>query len=86
LPLDPRDDGQVNLTFEFPMRNDRDNVRAELSRHGFETSTPLARLGDESFLEVSGVTDPRQALRVEEIVRRVARASRRVPNDQETDR
>jgi hypothetical protein len=71
----------VKLTFEFPMRDDRDNVRAELTRQGFATSTPLARLGDENYLEVSGVMDQGQALRVEELVHRVSRASRRVPND-----
>lgn len=76
-----RDDANVNLTFEFPMRDDRDNVRAELTRQGFTTSTPLARIGDENYLEVSGVTDQRQARRVEEIVHRVSRASRRVAND-----
>ena len=76
------DDGRVNLTFEFPMRNDRDTVRAELVREGFETRTPLARVGDENYLEVTGVGDQRQAQRVAELVHRVARASRRVPNEQ----
>jgi hypothetical protein len=76
-----RDHVSVTLTFEFPMRDDRDNVRAELTRQGFTTSTPLARIGDENYLEVSGVTDQRQARRVEEIVHRVSRASRKVPND-----
>ena len=71
----------MRLTFEFPMRDDRNNVRAELTRQGFTTSTPLARLGDEHYLEVSDVADQPQASLVEEIVHRVSRASRRVPND-----
>jgi hypothetical protein len=80
-----RDDRRVTLTFEFPMRDDRDNVRAELTRQGFATSTPLARIADENYLEVAGVTDQRQAERVEQIVHRVSRASRRVPNDEASD-
>jgi DMSO/TMAO reductase YedYZ molybdopterin-dependent catalytic subunit len=68
----------VNITFEFPMRNDRDNVRAELAQRGFETTTPPARVGDEHLLEVAGLVDQQQVLSVEEIVRKFARASRRL--------
>jgi len=74
----------MDVTFEFPMRADRDNVRAELIRQGFETGTPQARVGDEHLLEVREVADQPQVLRLEQTVRRIARASRRVPNDEPT--
>jgi len=72
----------VELTFEFPMRADRDNVRAELIDRGFETGTPDARTGDEHLLEVREVADQVQVLLVEQLVRQLARASRRVSNDE----
>jgi hypothetical protein len=70
------------MTFEFPMRADRDNVRAELTRRGYETATPLARIGDEHLLEIREISDQQEVLRVEQVVRQVARASRRVANDE----
>jgi hypothetical protein len=73
------------ITFEFPMRGDRDRVRGELTSRGFSTNTPLARIGSEQLLEVFDVADEREIQRIEEIVLQVARASRRVPNDEQTD-
>jgi hypothetical protein len=75
------EDRGMNLTFEFPFRGDREKVQTELRRCGFESQRVLARVGDQALLEVVEVADQQQVLEVEAIVRRTARASRRVGTD-----